>query len=637
VSPRAALSRHTLLSFALIAFTYQATSQAWIGGPATDPVVESLIRRWLLWTFALANLAGAFVVVALPAERRAGFLARHAALYLLVPLVLLLHRSSAALLAGQLGAVYVALVAAIALHLLRGLWDALGPTGDRAAGVVVGDGGIATPPRLGKPVVATPFRLGDRQAAALLGAVALAVFLALLPYHRAVQPTASDEPHYLLIVQSLLYDHDLDLRNDYEGERYRAFYPDRLPDMHGIEVGRAVYPIRDLGLPLVSAVPFAVAGRTGVLALICVLGALLAAQLFLLARDLGFRRDHAFLATALVSFTHPVLTYTTQVYPDLAVALVFSTVARLLRRGRATRPAALALASALTALLPLLSTRAWLIAAPVMLVVVHFAVLAPVPLRDRAVPLRDRVVRAIAAGAPFAAVIGALVVANGVMFGVYLPSAGYFIIRDQQQVLAYTPHVGGFGLLFDRVFGLVGRAPLYLLALLGLGALWARRRTHGALLLVLGAGWLAYFVYIASIAYWWADGSPPSRYLLGSIPFLAVAVAGGLGVLDALRRALRLGIVAALAWASAFVTYVYAVLPNLRYDLALEIRARNGSGQLWDHLGRVIRPEPGDALPSLVALDPASVALAAAWAAMGGALVVAGFVAARGRRSGPLA
>ena len=51
------------------------------------------------------------------------------------------------------------------------------------------------------------------------------IYLIVLPYDRTVAPTASDEPHYLLITQSLLYDHDLDLRNDYDGDRYSAFYP----------------------------------------------------------------------------------------------------------------------------------------------------------------------------------------------------------------------------------------------------------------------------------------------------------------------------------------------------------------------------------------------------------------------------
>lgn len=587
---RRGLAVHALASLVVLLLVANATARPWVAQAVADATFDGLVRRWLLGTLALGALAGAAVLVALPARRRPTFIVRQAALALSVPVVLLVLRATPGVVMETLGALYVGLIAALALHLLAGVWHTLATT-------------------------------GDRRIAGLLAIVGLAATLALLPYHRAVQPTESDEPHYMVIMQSLIYDRDLDLRNDYEGDRYLEFYPARLPDMHGIERGPGVYPIRDLGLPLVALVPFALAGHGGVLVLICAFGAALTAQLFLLLRDLGFRRETAFLATALAAFTHPLLTYTTQVYPELAIALLFAVIARLMRRGRATGWRTLAVASALVALLPLLSTRAWLIAAPVALLIGLFGILAPVSLAERAR-------RAIAAGGPFLAIIGLLALANGVMFGVFLPSAGYYIIRDQQQVLAYTPHVGGLGLWFDRAFGLIGRAPIYLLALLGLGALWARRRTQGATLLILAAGWLSYFVYIASIAYWFAEGSPASRYLLGSFPFLVVALAGGLEAIARLPHVLRTGLVALLGGASAFVTYVFAVLPHLRYDIAQDIRQRAGSGQLWEFLGGVLGSSPGAALPSMVSLDPRSVALAFIWTAVALGLVVAGFVLA---------
>ena len=46
-------------------------------------------------------------------------------------------------------------------------------------------------------------------------------------------------------------------------------------------------------------------------------GALLAAQLYLLLRDLRFDRRVALLAVGGTAFVHPIFTYTTQVYPDL--------------------------------------------------------------------------------------------------------------------------------------------------------------------------------------------------------------------------------------------------------------------------------------------------------------------------------
>ena len=100
MSAAAGLVLHTLVSLALIAFAYQATAQPWVAAAVPDAVADSLVRKWLLWTFVLASLAGAFVVTALPGDARARFIARHAALYLFVPLTLLFLRSSAGLLAG---------------------------------------------------------------------------------------------------------------------------------------------------------------------------------------------------------------------------------------------------------------------------------------------------------------------------------------------------------------------------------------------------------------------------------------------------------------------------------------------------------------------------------------------------------
>src|SRR5207247_11470656 len=106
--------------------------------------------------------------------------------------------------------------------------------------------------------------------------------------------------------------------------RYYEFYPEPLPDVHGIHVGDAIYSLRDMGLPVVAVIPYALAGRMGVLVPICLFGALLAAQLYLLMRDLAFDRRVAFLAVAITVFFHPSLSYTTQIYPDIIAAAMFA-------------------------------------------------------------------------------------------------------------------------------------------------------------------------------------------------------------------------------------------------------------------------------------------------------------------------
>lgn len=579
--------RRDLLAFAglnvlALAITFVAVSRPW---PATlGDVPVALASRWLPFALVTATALSAAIGSQLDPRARRGFLARHFPLYLAVPLTLLA-------LAGPfvpetaLGVAYVGIAAVLAANAMHALWPA-------------------------------SQHLSDARIAVLVGATLLAAALVLLPYDRAIQPLASDEPHYLIVVQSIVLDRDIELANDYAGDRYFSFFPERLLEIHGIHVGPAIYSIRDMGLPVLAVIPYALAERTGVLALMCLFGGLLAAQLYLLLRDLAFDRRVALLAVSVTAFVHPLLTYTTQIYPELIAALVFVTVARLLRRGTASSLRELALASAFVGALPWLATRTWFMVAGVGLAVAYAALW----------PRRDLVRRFAAAALPFAALVLLLGYLNWRMFGVFLPGAGYYLLRGQQEVVSFAPHVGLAGLFFDRAFGLVPRAPIYLLAFLGAAALWRRRRSGGLLLAALFAGWALHLLFIADIAYWYADGSPPSRYLLAGLPFLAVAVAGGLEtVLSSAGRARvpLIAFAAVVAWWSAFVTFVFAVHPQLRYEYVPLLRS-GAVVKLWSELGRLARPDPGILWPSLYPADAATVLLAVFWAAVAAALIAAG-------------
>ena len=180
---------------------------------ALDPIQASIVERWT----PLAALLGAAVIVAaglhLDAGRRRRSVVLASSQYLALAVLLAVALVAPGESHIRLGWIYVAFVAASAAIAMYTVWYALPG-------------------------------LSDRRAALLLAAVALAVFLSIDPYHRAVQPTQSDEPQYLLITQSLQLDGDLDLANDYAGQRYRSFYEDTFSGVHAIQVGSRFYPDR---------------------------------------------------------------------------------------------------------------------------------------------------------------------------------------------------------------------------------------------------------------------------------------------------------------------------------------------------------------------------------------------------------
>jgi hypothetical protein len=573
------------------AWTLFAVTRPWVGTIA-EASQRELVQRTLPLALVVAAIVTALVASSLPEARRVAFLWRHFAIYAVTPALLFLLSRGGGVTTQHLGAVYLLAVAGWSAHALEGTWH----------------------------VVAN---LPDRRAALTLAAVLLVPYLALLPYHNSVIPTASDEPHYLIIMQSLVFDRDLDLTNNYASEAYREFYPDRLPDIHAIQVGPWQYPIRDLGLPFIASLPFAIAGRAGVVALMSLVAVALAAQLYLACRDLRIAHRPAFLGTALVSVTHPFLTYTTQIYPELLAALAFVTAARLLRAGRSATPLALAGASLCIGVLPWLSTRAALIAVGVALVIAYLA------LRPLASPVSSaqRAVRVAAAGLPFLALLLGLSSVNWLLFGRFMPGAGYYLVSDQQPILTFAPHVGALGLLFDRTFGLIPRAPIYLVAAIGVLALWRRPSPTLAALFL---GWLAAFVYVASLVFWWADGGPPSRYLVAGLPLVAVLLAAGLERLESVQAAVWRAVTAGLAAYSVFIAYVYAVLPNIAYDIAVDIRLTERDGQLFEFVGKLVRPDPALAFPSIVRAAPFDFALGALWLALLVVLLLMGR-GARGR------
>ena len=184
-------------------------------------------------------------------------------------------------------------------------------------------------------------------------AVYLFVFLEIRP------DTTGDEPHYLITAESIAYDLDVDLRNDYaSGERVlRVVNVFPLgPDAFVYKESGELRPFRGVGLPAVLAPAVALGGLTGARLVMVLIAALLADQLYRLLRDLRLRRRYRVLAWAAAVFCLPVLVFTSQIYPELAGALLVVVALRVMVVG-ASRPAALALGSSAAAALVWLHVR----------------------------------------------------------------------------------------------------------------------------------------------------------------------------------------------------------------------------------------------------------------------------------------
>lgn len=316
-----------------------------------------------------------------------------------------------------------------------------------------------------------------------------------------------DEPHYLIITQSLLRDHDLKIENNHSRGDHTAYFPGELePHYLTRGVDGAIYSVHPVGLPVLVVPAFALAGYHGVVALLVLMAAAAATVMWTWVRRLSSPAAATF-AWAAVCLGAPYLRNTFTVYPEIPAALCVMLIVAWPEETRAPRAVSIAQGLA-AATLPWLSSKYVLMAA---------ALVAIAAWRRR-----GRRADAIAAIAPFAiSGVGWLAFFHAV-WGSPWPTAPYG--GDAQTNLSNFLS-GGPGLLFDQEYGIVSYAPVLILGLTGLVTLirdgGSARRRAIEIALVFGA----LLAPVGAFHIWWGGSAAPGRPLASGLLLLGFPVA----------------------------------------------------------------------------------------------------------------
>lgn len=155
----------------------------------------------------------------------------------------------------------------------------------------------------------------------LLWVVAAGFYLGLSVWTTTVHPPTGDEVHYLLVSESVVQDHDLDLTNNFAHRDFQKFYPAPELDAHVLP-GHAGWTKHFPTLSFLLTPAYAVAGRWGASALLALLAAAAAAAVFALARALGASERGALWAWALAVLSPPLATYFDLVLTEVPAALL---------------------------------------------------------------------------------------------------------------------------------------------------------------------------------------------------------------------------------------------------------------------------------------------------------------------------
>ncbi len=328
-----------------------------------------------------------------------------------------------------------------------------------------------------------------------------------------------DEPHYLVIVESLLRDGDLQVENNYEAGDYRAFVPSGPLPPHSINRGLdgVMYSVHAPGLPLLIAPAYGLAGRAGATLVMAALGAAASLAVFLLAQSL-VGPGPALVTWLAVSFSTPWLMHGWLIFPEMVAACIASWALWWLWQesrhteevGKTDRGARWLWRGLLIGTLP------WFHAKFVVLCAGLAVVLG--------VAVWRRPGRLAAFAAPIAALIASWFFAFYLMYGVADPTMPYGGLGAIEDLAWANVPRGMLGLLFDQEFGLLLHAPVYLLLPFGVAPL-LRGGRHRVLLVSAAAVGGAFLVSATRYYMWWGGLSVPARFLVPVLPFLAPVLA----------------------------------------------------------------------------------------------------------------
>lgn len=328
-----------------------------------------------------------------------------------------------------------------------------------------------------------------------------------------------DEPHYLVITQSLWLDGDLRIENNHTQRDYAEYFSGNLnPDFINRGQDGEIYSIHAPGVSTLVLPGYAAFGLRGaqltILFCLMVTAVLVWRSAWVATGD----TTAAWFAWAGVMGAATTVLLGVMVFPDspaaLGVAAGVWLLVALASRTAPVRVTHLVAVSSALAALPWLHTRFAILAAGLGLAIV-VAIWA-----DGAMDARMRMRRALAFVAVPVASAAAWFVSFWLIYGTVDPRAPY---RGAESIREWIWGAVA-GLLADQQFGLFVFAPVLVAALIGVGRVGARplRLVSVAVVVLL----IGYTLAVSSYHMWWA-GRPglPARFLTAALPLLAVPMA----------------------------------------------------------------------------------------------------------------
>jgi hypothetical protein len=349
-------------------------------------------------------------------------------------------------------------------------------------------------------------------------------FLSIAILYAGIAWPTGDEPHYLVISETLLKYHSLDVVKSYQNRDYLTFYNGQLDLSHTVtnNQGQRV-PVHGIGGPVLWLPLFAVAGRMGAILFIAGVSLLVIVDIFRFLVEQGVRRRSALAVAGLFAAATPFFAFAHLTFVDLlgawAVIYVFR---KTLKKGRLGKRE-LVSSSLLLGILPWVHVKFVAVEALLLLFL-----LARIVADNRAMSVRA-IVKAVPAHwrevcwvvLPAAALGLAFEIFTHAMWNSFDPLLAYGT-GDRTFPLTTWPVRGLVGTFLDQEYGIFISAPVLVLAIPGF--VLAVRDRIGPVNVYFSTLSVCYLALFVARSDWSGGWTPPGRFILVVLPLFAYYV-----------------------------------------------------------------------------------------------------------------
>ena len=357
---------------------------------------------------------------------------------------------------------------------------------------------------------------GRRRLAARAVIVAVAVLVGLLAvrWHDS-QPYSGDEPHYLIVSESLIHDGDVDVKNDYLARRYLSYYSGHLDPHVNTSIFTPAsphwYSMHGVGLSAVLAPAVWADGAHGATVAMVVIAVIVLVLTFLWVRRFTGEIWLAAIATGALGLSPFFLGLEGRIFPDLpTAALLLGCLLLLELPGRRSRH--LVLLGVLVGASPWFHFKNAIAFGTIVAIAFVQVARGPESGRERVRQLLALTVPLLVLGIGYELTIRD-------WYASWLPTR---MVQPGNALFALSEARGLAAVSFDSAHGLLTNNPALLLVLAGF-PVWLRRFPGPVLRLALVL--VPTILLQATFSDWAGAYAPAGRYALEFVPACIPAVA----------------------------------------------------------------------------------------------------------------